>query len=32
MAGAATPAMYLKKGMEVKVTVDTLGTIGFNVQ
>lgn len=32
MAGAATPAMYLKKGMEVKVTVDTLGTLGFKIQ
>lgn len=32
MAGAATSAMYLKKGMKVKVTVENLGVVSFNVQ
>jgi 2-oxo-3-hexenedioate decarboxylase len=31
MAGAATSAMYLKSGMDVSVTVDTLGTVGFKI-
>ncbi len=31
MAGAATPAMYLKEGMNVKTTVDTLGDVEFTV-
>lgn len=31
MAGAATPAMYMKEGMNVKVTVENLGTVSFDI-
>ncbi len=32
MAGAATPAVYLKQGQSVKTTVQNLGSVGFVVR